>query len=160
MNRKSYPSDLTDEQWDVLFPALPPARTGGRPRTVDLREVINGILYVLRAGCSWRMVPHDLPPWQTLYKYFRQILPPVDQGWDLGTSPRDTAAHGPGGHDLVALPGSGPRRSRRARLATSAGGGARGPAVADGPGIRRGLNPPVGAGFGVHARGAAETEPG
>ena len=72
MNRKSYPSDLTDEQWDVLFPALPPARTGGRPRTVDLREVINGILYVLRAGCSWRMVPHDLPPWQTLYKYFRR----------------------------------------------------------------------------------------
>ena len=72
MNRKSYPSDLTDEQWDVLFPALPPARTGGRPRTVDLREVINGILYVLRAGCSWRMIPHDLPPWQTLYKYFRQ----------------------------------------------------------------------------------------
>ena len=72
MNRKSYPSDLTDEQWDVLFPALPPARPGGRPRTVDLQEVINGILYVLRAGCSWRMVPHDLPPWQTLYKYFRQ----------------------------------------------------------------------------------------
>ena len=72
MNRKSYPSDLTDEQWDLLFPALPPARPGGRPRTVDLREVINGILYVLRAGCSWRMIPHDLPPWQTLYKYFRQ----------------------------------------------------------------------------------------
>ena len=72
MNRKSYPSDLTDEQWDLLFPALPPARLGGRPRTVDLQEVINGILYVLRAGCSWRMVPHDLPPWQTLYKYFRQ----------------------------------------------------------------------------------------
>ena len=72
MNRKSYPSDLTDEQWDVLFPALPPARPGGRPRTVDLQEVINGILYVLRAGCSWQMVPHDLPPWQTLYKYFRQ----------------------------------------------------------------------------------------
>ena len=45
---------------------------------MDLREVINGILYVLRAGCSWRMVPHDLLPWQMLYKYFRQILPPVD----------------------------------------------------------------------------------
>ena len=72
MNRKPYPSDLTDEQWDVLFPALPPAKPGGWPRTVNLREVINGILYVLRAGCSWRMIPHDLPPWQTLYKYFRQ----------------------------------------------------------------------------------------
>ena len=72
MKRRPYPSDLTDEQWEVLFPALPPAKLGGRPRTVNLREVINGILYVLRAGCSWRMVPHDLPPWQTLYKYFRQ----------------------------------------------------------------------------------------
>ena len=61
---ESYPSDLTDEQWDLLFPALPPARPVGGPAG------INGILYVLRAGC--RMVPHDLPPWQTLYKYFRQ----------------------------------------------------------------------------------------
>ena len=56
----------------------PSSQDWRRPRTVDLREVINGILYVLRAGCSWRMVPHDLLPWQMLYKYFRQILPPVD----------------------------------------------------------------------------------
>ena len=72
MNRKPYPSDLTCEQWDILFPLLPPAKPGGRPQTVDLREVVNGILYVLRAGCPWRMTPHDLPPWQTLYKYFRR----------------------------------------------------------------------------------------
>ena len=71
MRRKSYPSDLTDKQWDILAPLLPPAKPGGRPRTVDLREVVDGILYVLRSGCPWRMVPHDLPPWQTLYKYFR-----------------------------------------------------------------------------------------
>ena len=62
MSRKSYPSDLTDEQWEILGPLLPPAKPGGRPRTVDLREVVNGILYLLRSGCPWRMVPHDLPP--------------------------------------------------------------------------------------------------
>ncbi len=72
MNRKKYPSDLTDDQWNELTPLLPGAKPGGRPRTVELREVMNGILYVLRAGCPWRMVPHDLPPWETLYKYFRQ----------------------------------------------------------------------------------------
>ena len=72
MERKPYPSDLTCEQWEILFPLLPPAKSGGRPQTVDLREVVNGILYVLRAGCPWRMTPHDLPPWQTLYKYFRR----------------------------------------------------------------------------------------
>ena len=72
MERKRYPSDLTDEEWGELAPVFPPAKPGGRPRTVDLREVINGILYVLRSGCSWRMLPHDLPPWETAYKYFRQ----------------------------------------------------------------------------------------
>ncbi len=72
MKRKKYPSDLSDDQWNELTPLLPGAKPGGRPRTVDLREVMNGILYVLRSGCPWRMVPHDLPPWETLYKYFRQ----------------------------------------------------------------------------------------
>ena len=70
--RKPYPSDLTDEQWDVLAPPLPAAKRGGRPRTVNLREVVNGILYALRSGCAWRMLPNDLPPWQTVYKYFRK----------------------------------------------------------------------------------------
>lgn len=72
MKRKRYPSDLTDAQWEELAPWLPGAKPGGRPRTVDLWEVINGILYVLRSGCSWRMMPHDLPPWETVYKYFRR----------------------------------------------------------------------------------------
>ena len=72
MTRKLYPSDLTDGQWEVLSPMIGPAKPGGRPRTVDVREVLNGILYVLRAGCAWRMLPNDLPSWQTVYKYFRR----------------------------------------------------------------------------------------
>ena len=72
MKRKPYPSDLTDAQWTELAPLLPPAKWGGRHRSVDLREVVNGILYVLRSGCAWRMVPHDLPPWGTVWWYFRQ----------------------------------------------------------------------------------------
>lgn len=72
MKRKPYPSDLTDAQWEELAPLIPPAKPGGRPRTVDMREVINGILYVLRSGCAWRMMPHDLPPWSTAWGYFRR----------------------------------------------------------------------------------------
>jgi len=72
MNRKPYPSDLTDDQWEELAPLIPLAKPGGRPRTVDMREVINGALYVLRSGCTWRMIPHDLPPWGTVWGYFRR----------------------------------------------------------------------------------------
>jgi putative transposase len=72
MTRKPYPSDLTRSQWKRLQPLLPAAKPGGRPRSVDLREVINGILYIVRGGCAWRMMPHDLPPWSTCYDYFRK----------------------------------------------------------------------------------------
>lgn len=72
MSRKAYPTDLTDEQWAILEPLIPPAKPGGRPRTVDMREVFNGILYVLRTGCQWEMLPHDLPPSATVYYYFSQ----------------------------------------------------------------------------------------
>src|ERR671932_1334622 len=72
MERKPYPSDLMDGQWARLAPLLPAAKPGGRPRTVDLREVVNGILYRLREGCTWRALPHDLPPWGTVHMYFRQ----------------------------------------------------------------------------------------
>ena len=72
MTRERYSSDLSDAQWARWAPLLPAAKPGGRPRTVDLREVVQGILYVLRSGCAWRLVPHDLPPGQTLYKYFRR----------------------------------------------------------------------------------------
>ena len=71
MKRKAYPSDLTDDQWQELAPLLPPAKPGGRRRSVDVREVINGILYILRNGCTWRAAPHDLPPWGTVWWYFR-----------------------------------------------------------------------------------------
>jgi putative transposase len=70
--RESYPSDLTNDQWSFLEPVLPPERTNGlgRPREVDLREVINAILYLVRSGCQWDMLPHDLPPKSTVYEYF------------------------------------------------------------------------------------------
>ena len=71
MNRQSYPSDLSDQQWQLLEPLLPPPKPGGRPIKYPRREVMNGILYVLRTGCAWRMLPHDLPPWRTTFHYFR-----------------------------------------------------------------------------------------
>jgi len=71
MARQPYPTDLTDREWAILEPLIPPAKPGGRPRSVHLREILNGIFYALRAGGSWRMLPHDLPPWPTVYGYFR-----------------------------------------------------------------------------------------
>jgi putative transposase len=70
MNRKAYPTDLTDKEWDILKKYLPEAKPGGRPRSVDLREILNGIFYRLRTGCAWEMLPHDLPRHQTVYEYF------------------------------------------------------------------------------------------
>jgi putative transposase len=70
MSRKAYPSDLTDAEWRILEPWLPAPLTRGRPREVDMREILNAIFYVLRSGCAWRMLPHDFPAWQTVYGYF------------------------------------------------------------------------------------------
>jgi putative transposase len=70
MRSPPYPSDLTDEQWSVLEPLLPPAAENCRPRKADLREVVNAMFYLNRAGCPWRMLPRDFPPWQTVYNYF------------------------------------------------------------------------------------------
>jgi len=67
----SYPSDLTDQEWACLSPLLPLAKPGGRPRTSDLRAVINAILYLDRTGGQWRALPHDFPPWSTVWSYFR-----------------------------------------------------------------------------------------
>jgi putative transposase len=69
--RLAYTTDLTDEEWQLLKPLLPPEKSGGRPRKYPIREVINGIQYVLRGGCAWRLMPHDLPHWQTAYQTFR-----------------------------------------------------------------------------------------
>jgi transposase len=65
-----YPSDLTDAKWGLVEPLIPPAKRGGRRREVDVREVVNGLLYVLSTGCQWRAVPKDLPPKSTLFSYF------------------------------------------------------------------------------------------
>lgn len=65
-----YPSDLTDAEWALVEPLIPPAKRGGRRREVDVREVLNGLLYVLSTGCQWRAVPKDLPPKSTLFGYF------------------------------------------------------------------------------------------
>jgi putative transposase len=70
--RKTYPSDLTDAQWAILEPLVPACKHGGRPRTIDMREVINTILYLNRTGCQWDMLPHDLLPKSTVYEYFAQ----------------------------------------------------------------------------------------
>jgi len=72
MNRKAYTSDLSDEEWRVLKALLPRAKPGGRPRTTDLREVLNALFYLLRGGCAWRLLPHEFPPWQTVYWYWQQ----------------------------------------------------------------------------------------
>ncbi len=66
-----YPSDLSDPEWEILAPLLPTAKPGGRPRTVNLRRILNGIFYLLRGGCAWRMLPRDYGPWSTVYDYFR-----------------------------------------------------------------------------------------
>jgi putative transposase len=73
MKRKSYPSDVTDPQWSILEPLLPRLRRGrrGRPPKTDLREVVNALFYHTREGGSWRALPHDFPPWKTVYNYFR-----------------------------------------------------------------------------------------
>jgi transposase len=71
---KRYQTDLTDEEWQAIEPLMPgPARTG-RHRAVDLREVVNAIRYLVKTGCEWRMLPHDFPPWQTVYWWFRRFV--------------------------------------------------------------------------------------
>jgi transposase len=69
-DRLRYPSDMTDDEWALIAPLIPPAKRGGRRRSVDVREVVNGLLYVLSTGCQWRYVPKDFPPKTTLFGYF------------------------------------------------------------------------------------------
>ena len=72
MNRKAYPTDLTDDKWNIITDLLPDAAPTGRPRTVPLREILNAITYIVRAGCAWRLLPHDFPAWQSVYYYFNK----------------------------------------------------------------------------------------
>ena len=71
MIRPAYDTDLTNDQWEILTPLIPEAKIGGRPRTLEIREVLNAIFYLLSNGIKWRAMPHDLPKWQSVYTYFR-----------------------------------------------------------------------------------------
>jgi putative transposase len=71
MTRQPYATDITDSEWNYLEPHLPGPKSGGRPRRHTVREILNAIFYALRSGCAWRLLPHDLPPWKTVYHYFR-----------------------------------------------------------------------------------------
>ena len=68
---RAYQSDLSDEEWEVIEPHLPHPRAPGRPRLHPLREILDAVFYVVRGGCAWRLLPHDFPPWKTVYHYFR-----------------------------------------------------------------------------------------
>lgn len=72
MTRKPYPSDLNDSEWKRIEPLIPPAKTGGRKRTTNMREVLNAIFYVIKTGCQWDMLPHDFPPKGTVFHYFNE----------------------------------------------------------------------------------------
>ena len=80
MARRAYPTDLTDAQWAVLEPLIPPPKPGGRPPAHPRRELVNAMLYVLRGGIAWRMLPHEFPPWQTVSHSFR--LWRLDGTWE------------------------------------------------------------------------------
>jgi putative transposase len=71
MKTQTYPTDLTDRQWDCIKDLIPAAKRGGRPRSLDMRHLINAILYIVVSGCQWRMLPKDYPKWQSVYHYFR-----------------------------------------------------------------------------------------
>jgi transposase len=77
--RPSYPTDLTDAEWTLLAPHIPPAKTGGRPAR-DRREILDAVSYAIRSGCAWRLLPHDFPPWQSVYHYVR--LWRIDGTWE------------------------------------------------------------------------------
>ncbi|MGW0804049.1 IS5 family transposase [Nonomuraea sp. NPDC002799] len=69
--RRPYPTDLSDAEWELLAPLIPAPKPGGRPAVHERREIVNALAYWVRAGCAWRLLPHDLPPWQTVYHYWR-----------------------------------------------------------------------------------------
>jgi len=87
-SRRRYPTDLTDAQWHLLAPLLPPNTGPGRPTTLDLREIVNALLYLKQAGCAWRLLPHDFPNWTTVRYYFDKWT--LDGTWEaLNTTLRE-----------------------------------------------------------------------
>jgi putative transposase len=79
--RPPYPTDLSANEWELIKHLVPEARPGGRPAAYPKREILNATFYLLRSGCSWRMLPHDLPPWRIVYHYFRQWR--LDGTWQI-----------------------------------------------------------------------------
>jgi len=101
--RRAYQTDLSNAEWSRLEPYLPKPRIGGRPRVHPLREILDAVFYLVRSGCAWRLLPHDFPPWKTVYHYFR--LRRIDGTWErlhatlrerarvrLGRDPQPSAA--------------------------------------------------------------------
>ena len=78
--RRAYQTDLSDEEWEVIESHLPVPRALGRPRLHPLREILDAVFYVVRGGCAWRLLPHDFPPWKTVYHYFRAWR--IDGAWE------------------------------------------------------------------------------
>jgi putative transposase len=78
--RRAYQTDLSDAEWALIEPHLPAPRAPGRPRVHSLREILDAVFYVVRGGCTWRLLPHDFPPWKTVYHYFR--LWRIDGTWE------------------------------------------------------------------------------
>lgn len=79
-SRRAYATDLSDGEWELLKPLVPGPKPGGRPRAHPARELLDAVFYVVRGGCAWRLLPHDFPPWQTAYHYFRAWR--IDGTWE------------------------------------------------------------------------------
>lgn len=110
---KRYPSDLTDEEWDRLLPFMPEGARKGRRPGVDLREILNAIRYIARSGCSWRVLPKDFPPWQTV----------VVSSFHAALFVRDDPRHGADDRSRARRPRSEPvRRRNRQPVGEGAGG--------------------------------------
>ncbi len=121
MGRDAYPTDLTNAEWAVVAPLIPSPKSGGRPRDVDLREILNAAVYRHRGGCSWRLLPHEFPPWQTVYTYVRAwqqdgtwarmlaaLGEPAERHGSNAAAPRDGSGHlapatPPGSADAVTV---------------------------------------------------------
>jgi putative transposase len=80
MQREIYVTDLSDAEWNILEPLFPPPNKLGRPRKHSWREILNSIFYIVRSGCAWKLLPHDMPPWKTVYHYYR--LWRIDGTWE------------------------------------------------------------------------------
>ena len=95
MRRKRYTSDLSDAEWAILEPLIPPAKTGGRPRTTNMRDVVDAIFYLLKTGCQWANLPGDFPAYSTVFDYYTQWR--KNQVWQgLNDALREQVRHSEG----------------------------------------------------------------